>query len=77
MICSTILTIDVSDEEGFDIITYQSIVTPRIGEEINLLCLDGKTMQATVSQVIHMVNGTDTGNECNKILVSVKNIEFL
>jgi len=72
-----ILTISVSDDVGYEIITYTSMVIPRIGEELNFTCDDGKTVQGTVNEIIHIVRDTDTGKVCNKILVSVKNIEFL
>ncbi len=71
------MTIDIDDENGFDIISYKSFNTPRVGEEVNLNCLDGKTLQATVFQVIHMVTDTDHGKVCKSVSVSVEDIRFM
>ena len=69
--------IEITDDDSHSIITYQSNIVPRISEELNFTCEDGKTVQGTVNDIIHMVKDTDTGKVCNKILVSVVNIKII
>lgn len=67
-------TIEVSDVNGEVLFSYQSLIIPRIGENI---CWknDGKDMNAKVNYVYHEIIGDSIGNRCSKIYISVDDIQ--
>jgi hypothetical protein len=68
-------TIEVSDYEGKDILTYQSLIMPKIGEWVSYKDSKGFNMQAKISQINHEIVQGNVVNICKRIFVTVDDIE--